>query len=392
MAQGDPKTVYAQEDSGNGEQIGVVGSDPGEQVQYLDDSQPKPGRDAANNALLVDEQDLEPGKINWLGSSYTGVDIKVVAHLYGQDEVDAETKSLQQQLEAAELTADGARQVRGTDAFVFLGPGGDQRFLDATGLDQASVEDGRSVIQARGTLLNIWASAPKTSLALFRATLMSNLDTTATYNDSLANSLRDRIAAREEVRKKSTTTLTLANLQTLSVQTHREKVAARALGQSHVKGYTRGPRTIAGSMIFTVFNEHALASLIRSMASKRSMYGEGNDDLATLIADQLPPLDLTIVFANEYGNLSQMGIYGVEFVNDGMTMSIEDLLTESVTNFVARDVDVMTAKGNVLLSRRQRGFSEEGIELTGSDLLFASSDSYNAYLDRLKVRRRISHR
>ena len=70
----------------------------------------------------------------------------------------------------------------------------------------------------------------------------------------------------------------------------------------------------------------------------------------SLLPDQLPPLDLSIVFVNEYGSQSKMAIYGVEFVNDGVTYSIEDLLTEQVINFMARDIDIMTDYGKVKLS------------------------------------------
>lgn len=149
--------------------------------------------------------------------------------------------------------------------------------------------------------------------------------------------------------------------------------------------------TIGGSMIFTLFNEHALAKLIRAMSGKGSIYGELDHDLSSYIADQLPPIDLTIVFANEYGSLSQMSIYGVEFVTDGMTMSIEDLLTESVSQFVARDVDVMTSKGNIRLSGQQKGmhFRSDGSmsDPTASDLIFTSKDAYVSYLERLGIRR-----
>ena len=131
-----------------------------------------------------------------------------------------------------------------------------------------------------------------------------------------------------------------------------------------------------------------------------AMAGESKLDtnLSTLIPDQLPPIDLTIVFANEYGSISRMGIYGVEFVNSGMVMSIEDLLTEETVNFVARDIDIMTSVGRRKLSQMEKGLwtTEEGRPLEGTELLrktlFASEGKYQEYLVNLGVRRSLRGR
>jgi hypothetical protein len=81
--------------------------------------------------------------------------------------------------------------------------------------------------------------------------------------------------------------------------------------------------------------------------------------------DQIPPLDISIAFANEYGNISWMAILGVDFINEGMVMSIEDLFVESTAQYVARDYDPMRRVGNRSLTRN-RGV---GQELTGSSLM-----------------------
>jgi hypothetical protein len=147
-----------------------------------------------------------------------------------------------------------------------------------------------------------------------------------------------------------------------------------------------------------MFNEHALAQLIRALGSTANKYGDpevsGDSQLSMLLADQLPPLDITIVFANEYGSLSKAAIYGVEFMNDGYTLSVEDLLTEEVINFVARDVDPVISMGHIGLHQSQRGmhFNDEGVPTDGSKLLFTAKASYEDYLTRLGVRRSLLHR
>lgn len=352
------------------------------------------------NYGLPGEERLD-NTINWLGSSYTGVDIKVIANLYtAVDGEDPAIARLKIELETNQLVGDGAANILSANNWsTYYSPPSFQArediYLQDAGLFAPEVSNGstQAIVAAETQLLAHLYTTNVGSLGIFRTMLSARLKDEVSFRAKVAQSLTDQISGLEEIRKKSLNTTVLANLQTISIQTHREKYPVRALGQSYVKGYTRGPRTIAGSMIFTVFNEHALASLIRAMSSKGSIYGEDNN-LSTLIADQLPPIDLTIVFANEYGSLSQMAIYGVEFVNDSMTMSIEDLLTESVVNFVARDVDVMTSKGNIRLSRLQRGMnSAEGpADKTATDLLFASRDSYLSYLERLRIRRSLSNR
>lgn len=101
--------------------------------------------------------------------------------------------------------------------------------------------------------------------------------------------------------------------------------------------------TIGGSMIFTVFHQHVLHELL---ALNLGMFSTGTSDhdnfrYSTNLADQVPPIDISLVFANEYGAISHMGIWGLEFVQEGGTFSIEDIFSESQVQYVARDLDPM---------------------------------------------------
>lgn len=143
-------------------------------------------------------------------------------------------------------------------------------------------------------------------------------------------------------------TKVLAECQTISISTHRDKSAVYACGSVYPKGYCRGPRAIAGSMIFTVFNEHVLFQFLEADTSDF----DGNNNYTSAILDQIPPFDITIVFANEYGSLSRMALYGVEFVDEGQVMSIEDIITENTVSFVARDYDPMRSAGHRMTDHR----------------------------------------
>lgn len=136
---------------------------------------------------------------------------------------------------------------------------------------------------------------------------------------------------------------TLASLQTVSWSIYRDKTPIRFLGATYARAYVRGPRTIAGSMIFTMFNKHALQDILNWGLSPYSTgHKESDHDYyrdTTMLIDQLPPLDITLLFANEYGSVSYMNLWGVEFLSEGGTFSIEDLFSESVVQYVARDID-----------------------------------------------------
>ena len=56
-------------------------------------------------------------------------------------------------------------------------------------------------------------------------------------------------------------------------------------------------------------------------------------------SDQILPFDITLAGASEYGACTAMKIYGVEILNEGSGVSIEDANTEMQATFVARFVE-----------------------------------------------------
>ena len=127
----------------------------------------------------------------------------------------------------------------------------------------------------------------------------------------------------------------LGTLQTISYSMHREVAPVRALGKSRAHAYTRGPRTIAGTMVWTTFDQYVLAAALEHNFGPEI-------DTSTVLADQLPPFDVVITFANEWpGEYSKMVIAGIRLVNEGSTMSIDDMLTEQTNTYVATDIDLI---------------------------------------------------
>lgn len=130
--------------------------------------------------------------------------------------------------------------------------------------------------------------------------------------------------------------IVLGELQTLSYSIHRENSPVRTVGHVNPRGFVKGSRTIAGSLIFTVFNEYVFYRI----SQYREYLGRRNGFFAPL-ADMLPPFDIIISFFNEYGQGSKMKIFGVTIVDEGQTISIDDLITEQTYTYMARGIQPM---------------------------------------------------
>lgn len=161
--------------------------------------------------------------------------------------------------------------------------------------------------------------------------------------------------------------LKFGNAQTISYSTFRDLRPVKALGRLAVKGYTKGDRTISGTMIFTVIHEHTLKALLdqgTQQISTGAKYNDTDVDLvSTLMVDQIPPFDMVLIFTNEAGDRSFMNIYGIQIFAEGGTFSVQDMLTEQSFQYFARDLDPMSTAEREILDG---GHSKEK---TATDLL-----------------------
>lgn len=155
----------------------------------------------------------------------------------------------------------------------------------------------------------------------------------------------------------------------------REKAPIYTMGAPNPRSFSRGKRGIAGSLIFTMFDRPGLYKMLEgARSSERFKYftrahnllpGMPNSganleeshrgfipvDAQTLdvvsgipyYADQIPPFDVSITFANEYGQAAVRSIYGVEILNEGSGASMDDIVIEETMTFVARDLGPMIA-------------------------------------------------
>ncbi len=162
----------------------------------------------------------------------------------------------------------------------------------------------------------------------------------------------------------------VGELQSITYSVTREKAPIYTMGSPNPRSFSRGKRGIAGSMVFTVFDRSALHSVKEqseisahglnttgvaqfgdtpegvhtvSNISEGSAVDKWKNPRKPVYTDEVPPFDVSITFLNEYGQSAAMTIYGVECLNEGMGMSVDDITTEKAVTFIARDIEDIEA-------------------------------------------------
>lgn len=190
---------------------------------------------------------------------------------------------------------------------------------------------------------------------------------------------------------------TFGNLQAISVSIAREKVPITTMGSPSPRGFSRGKRAIAGSFVMVMFDSHALLEAFRDSAQtdpkykfvigkderRPALYTHAIQEYSTLAkdfvavpaqvpgllqdarlsnveqgfgtgldqawekstpwyADQIPPFNVVLVGVSEYGYAVTMSVLGVEILNEGYGISIDDHVSEQQFTYVATEVSPWT--------------------------------------------------
>lgn len=177
----------------------------------------------------------------------------------------------------------------------------------------------------------------------------------------------------------------IGELQAITYSITREKVPVYTMGSAEPRSFSRGKRGIAGNLVFVTFNRDALleelsdgpqiqkykaneysrtngdsgamqftsieewdahmSSLASGSSSSNGTTGKTPSNLVNKYkpryADEILPFDITITFANEYGNMASTVLYGVELLNEGTGYSIDAPTSERAYTFVCRSVETM---------------------------------------------------
>ena len=171
----------------------------------------------------------------------------------------------------------------------------------------------------------------------------------------------------------------VGSIQAVSYSITREKAPIYTMGSADPRSFSRAKRGIAGTLIFIVFDRHALLKLAHGAGAQFSAdYDEirmefaadnslapsakvlapsgidwetevfdaespviGTGDQASAspwYSDQIPPFDITLAASNEYGANAKMAIFGCEILNEGSGFSIDDIVIEQQMTYVARSL------------------------------------------------------
>jgi hypothetical protein len=196
----------------------------------------------------------------------------------------------------------------------------------------------------------------------------------------------------------------IANLQGISYSVSREKAPIFTMGSADARGFARGKRGIAGSLVFIQFDFEPILGMlsnptmdnplkflsdiddlrpeylppgevtpvattsVSNVGSQLGITGSGNFPGASIeqqesqigtagadqvpaipwYPDQLPPFDVVLAAANEYGMIAIMKILGVEIMNAGFGISIDDIVAEHSYTWIGTGIVPWTRQPPIL--------------------------------------------
>lgn len=152
----------------------------------------------------------------------------------------------------------------------------------------------------------------------------------------------------------------LDSLATISISVYEAKAPVRRLGHRGVSGFTKGIRTIAGSMVFLVIKDHPLWKLLNGDNFENSYSLDDNEEIRRSItkinerklSSMLEPFNILLFFQTETVerknedeekiNFSSKGrasmlLEKIEIISEGIVSSVNDMVTEIQMQFIAKD-------------------------------------------------------
>ena len=174
----------------------------------------------------------------------------------------------------------------------------------------------------------------------------------------------------------------VGTLQTLSYSVHTEKFPVKLLGHKNPVGFTNGPRTCAGTLIFTFFNKDTLLDIVRATWAVRGssmdnyitdrFYGSGkiakerDQKVMRPLASDLPPFDIFVLGAPEISPDPVMCfIKGLTIIDEGAVISIDDLITETTYSYLAKEVVPLDSYSAIKGAERHVADALTTIEISG---------------------------
>lgn len=131
----------------------------------------------------------------------------------------------------------------------------------------------------------------------------------------------------------------LKALSTISIQVNEQKSPVRRLGRQHVTGFTRSIKTVAGTMVFVILNDHPLKGLIANGNLYLNSRHVLNDINQKYQSTNILPFNLKLIYQTEHAtnNTAEINVYGIEIISQSIVTSSNDMVTELVIQFLAKD-------------------------------------------------------
>lgn len=208
-----------------------------------------------------------------------------------------------------------------------------KKLTDSIGRAQAGAIDLYSSVKKTVSDNKVWSAKSQSTLnskkehALFQA---------STVNKEIYTSFSGT-DAKVSLSFKFGQPVAIGEAQTVTYSIYRPMVPVYNLGSPKPAGFVRGPRTIAGSIIFTVFDRNVLIAAMHKAYSQYDVKCLNK----SMLTDELPPFDIQITFLNEYGQSALLAIHDVHITSEGQVSSIEDMITENTVQYIASDITVM---------------------------------------------------
>jgi len=180
-------------------------------------------------------------------------------------------------------------------------------------------------------------------------------------------------------------TTEMGTLQSISWSTSRAKGPIHVMnGSADPIAYGRGIRAIAGQLAFTNLDKEAFMTYVEKDGKDEMWVSEHDirhkeaditiDSISTnafsafvqadvqrqqdtvtfrkkrqaVYADQVLPFDIHLAYNNEYGAQAKKSLFGVEILNEGSGISIEDISLDTQYTFVAKQLSRMVKVENLV--------------------------------------------
>jgi hypothetical protein len=227
--------------------------------------------------------------------------------------------------------------------------------------------------------------------------LLGGVDSTYGYEENWPGSYSEGRKIRAQLKEQydvrygnASPIINLDSLATISYSIYEAKSPVRRLGERGVSGYTRSIRTIAGSMVFLVIEDHPLSELIKLQRKSKNWSVDKNNKAhsfravsqkkggayTNFVSTLLEPFNIGLFYKTEVGfnydvpqkatkspksttvkeapektkalqkpgyirtsaDGAHLVISGIDIISEGMVTSVNDMVTEVTMQFVAQDV------------------------------------------------------